>query len=232
MERKSTSKKTVAYIRCSHASQVVIGSTLPAQKERIEAYAKLYGLEIVSIETDAGLSAKSLERPGLQRALSALKEGRADCLLVVKLDRLTRSVASLGELLEDYFTDGKYKLCSIEENIDTRTASGILILNILASVAQWERQACSDRIKFVMSHLKQNGKVYCGKLPYGFRATATGKLIKDEREQEVIATARKLKNDYELSAHAVARQLTKMKIYNRKNNPFASAQIIRMLSDT
>jgi len=226
----NTSKKTVAYLRCSHTNQVVFGSTLAAQKERLAAYAKLYGLEIVSIETDAGLSARSLARPGLQRALAALKEGRADNLLVVKLDRLTRSVASLGELLDEYFTEGKYKLCSIEENIDTRSASGILILNILASVAQWERQACSARIKSVMSHLKQNGKVYCGKLPYGYRATATGKLVKDEKEQKVIATARKLKDEYELSAHAVARKLSHMRIYNRKNNRFSTTAIIKMLN--
>ena len=61
---------------------------------------------------DAGESAKTLERPGLQRALAMLKAGEADALLVVKLDRLTRSVRDLGHLVEKYFAPGKAALLS------------------------------------------------------------------------------------------------------------------------
>jgi hypothetical protein len=66
-----------------------------------------------------------------------LREGRAEALLVAKLDRLTRSVVHLGELVETYFSDSKSALLSVGEQIDTRSAAGRLVLNILASVSHY-----------------------------------------------------------------------------------------------
>src|SRR5260370_7747777 len=74
-----------------------------------------------------------------------LRAGQAEALLVVKLDRLTRSVVHLGQLVEDYFADGKWALLSVGEQIDTRSAAGRLVLNVLASVSQWEREAIGQR---------------------------------------------------------------------------------------
>ena len=72
------------------------GLSLDAQQAKLAAYATLYELDLVAIEVDAGVSAKTLQRPALQRALGALKAGQAEALLVVKLDRLTRSVKTWG----------------------------------------------------------------------------------------------------------------------------------------
>ena len=74
---------------------------------QVKGYAELYDLDLAEIIVDAGESAKSLDRPGLQRALSMLKAGEAEALLVVKLDRLTRSVVDLGTLVERYFAPDK-----------------------------------------------------------------------------------------------------------------------------
>jgi len=71
----------------------------------VKAYAELYDLELAEVIVDAGESAKSLDRPGLKRALGMLKAGEAEALLVVKLDRLTRSVVDLGTLVERYTTE-------------------------------------------------------------------------------------------------------------------------------
>jgi hypothetical protein len=114
--------------------------SLHAQRAKVTAYAKLYDLELAEVTVDAGESAKHLDRPGLQRALGMLKRGEADALLVVKLDRLTRSVRDLGHLVEKYFAPGKAALLSVGEQIDTRSAAGRLVLNVLASVSQWERR--------------------------------------------------------------------------------------------
>ena len=89
----------------------------------MKAYAQLYELELLEVIADAGESAKSLERPGLQEALAMLKAKEADALLVVKLDRLTRSVRDLGHLVEKYFAPGKAALLSVGEQIDTRSAT-------------------------------------------------------------------------------------------------------------
>jgi len=105
--RPMTRTSTVAYIRVSTMKQAVDGLSLEAQRQKIEAYATLYELDILAIEMDEGLSAKTLQRPGLQRALARLKAGEARALLVCRLDRLTRSVRDLGELISTYFASVK-----------------------------------------------------------------------------------------------------------------------------
>jgi site-specific DNA recombinase len=120
--------KTIAYLRVSTEKQADKGVSLDVQRAKVAAYATLYDLEVVEVIVDAGESAKSLDRPGLQRALGMLKAGTAEALLVVKLDRLTRSVVDLGTLVDRYFAPGKAALLSVGEQIDTRSAAGRLVL--------------------------------------------------------------------------------------------------------
>lgn len=127
--------RTIAYLRVSTEKQADRGVSLDAQRAKVKAYAELFDLELTETIVDAGESAKHLDRPGLQRALAMLKAGEADALLVVKLDRLTRSVRDLGHLVEKYFAPGKAALLSVGEQIDTRSAAGRLVLNVLASVS-------------------------------------------------------------------------------------------------
>ncbi|WP_437786905.1 recombinase family protein [Sorangium sp. So ce1097] len=100
-------------------------------------------LDLVDIIEDPGVSAKTLDRPGLQRALGMLDAGQAYALLVVKLDRLTRSVRDFDTSIARYFAD-RFSLLSVADSIDTRSAAGRLVLNVLASVSQWVG-ARSDR---------------------------------------------------------------------------------------
>ena len=156
--------KTVAYLRVSPDKQAENGVSLDAQREKVTAYAKLYDLELVEIIVDAGVSGKTLDRPGLNRALNMLRSEEAAALLVVKLDRLTRSVAGLGHLLDTYFSDQRWALISVSENINTQSAAGRLVLNVLASVAQWEREAIGERTKSAMA-LKRSRNEYSGGRP-------------------------------------------------------------------
>ena len=149
--------KAVGYIRVSTDKQVDHGISLDAQRAKLDAYAALYDIELVSVIVDAGVSAKTLDRPGLQQALGMLKKGEANALLIAKLDRLTRSVKDLGTLVERYFSSDKITLLSVADSIDTRTAAGRLVLNVLGSVAQWERETISERTTEAMHHLKEQG---------------------------------------------------------------------------
>ncbi len=173
--------KVIGYIRVSSTVQAEEGVSLDAQRTRLEAYCVAYGLELVAIEVDAGLSAKSLDRPGLQAALSALESGKASGLLVVKLDRLTRSVKDLGTLIEDYFAS-RFSLFSLGDFIDTRTANGRMMLNILTSVTQWERETGSERTKAALAHIKASGR----KLGRPFMSETVGDSVK--LVQELYAT--------------------------------------------
>lgn len=189
----STRTRAVAYLRVSTEKQADFGVSLDAQRAKVQLYADLYELDIVEVIVDAGASAKTLERDGLQRALAMLDAGQADALLVCKLDRLTRSVRDLGTLLDGWFgrKDGP-ALLSVQEQVDTRTAGGRLVLNVLMSVAQWERETIGERTASAMAHMKSEGEYTGGRAPYGWQADAEGKLHPVPTEQAAIVLAQQL----------------------------------------
>ena len=220
--------RTIAYLRVSTDKQADSGVSLDAQQEKARAYAALYDLELVEVIIDAGESAKTLDRPGLQKARAMLKSAKAAALLVAKLDRLTRSVVDLGKLIETYFAPDKAALLSVSEQIDTRSAAGRLVLNILASVSQWERETIAERTRDAMRHKQANGEYIGGPPPYGFRPV-NGELVADAAEQGVIKQARELR-DSGLSLAAVAKELDRRGIQARNGKAFAAMQISRMVA--
>jgi len=153
---RSASTAVVGYVRVSTEQQAGEGVSLDAQRARLEAYAVAMELELVTICEDRGLSAKSLARPGLQTALAMLEDGKASGLVVTKLDRLTRSVRDLGDLVDRYFA-ARFSLLSLSDSIDTRTASGRLVLHVLGAVSQWEREATAERTKDALSQIRAAG---------------------------------------------------------------------------
>ncbi len=179
--------RVVIYARVSTEEQATDGVSLSTQTAKLTAYCGLYDLTIVETIIDAGESAKSLRRPGLQRALAMLKAGQADALVVSKLDRLTRSVADWQTLVDDYFGERAGKqLMSVADSIDTRTAAGRLVLNVLLSVAQWEREAIGERTREVLQHKIRKGE-RCGAIRYGFDLAADGRtLVPNAAEQATV----------------------------------------------
>ncbi|MBK8754649.1 MAG: recombinase family protein [Candidatus Competibacteraceae bacterium] len=221
-----TKTKAIAYLRVSTEKQSDLGVSIEAQQQKVEAYASLYDLDLVEIIVDAAQSAKTLERPGLQKALALLKTGSAEALLVVKLDRLTRSVVDLGKLIEAYFAGAKYALLSVSEQIDTRSANGRMVLNILATVSQWEREIIAERTSTAMKYKQSQGEYIGGHAPYGFKLV-DGVQVEDEFEQSVIQQAKRLRESG-LSLSGVARKLEELGIRTRNDKPFVAQQIKRL----
>ena len=98
----------VGYIRVSTHEQAQEGVSLDVQRDKLRSYCKGVGIKLVEVFADEGISGCTMERPGVQDALRALERGRANTLVVVKLDRLTRSVKDLCTLVEDYFAKDRY----------------------------------------------------------------------------------------------------------------------------
>lgn len=180
------------YVRVSTEQQAGEGVSLDAQRTKLHAYAVAMDLDLVAVFEDAGLSAKSLARPGLQAALSLLEEGKATGLLVAKLDRLTRSVRDLGELVDRYFAS-RFSLLSVSDSIDTRTASGRLVLHVLGAVGQWEREATAERTRDALAQLRADG-VRLGADPLGWRRSesvdASGRRCCEEIVDEGVTLRR------------------------------------------
>ena len=216
-------------MRVSTEKQADKGVSLEAQQAKIRAYAELYNLDLVEVIVDAAVSAKSLERPGLSRALGMLEAREVDALLVVKLDRLTRSVRDLGTLVEDYFGDPEGPaLLSVSEQIDTRTAAGRLVLNVLGAVSQWEREAIGERTSAAMGHMRSQGMHTGGAAPFGFQLAGEGRLEAHEAEQAVIRKARALRSEGH-SLRSVAARLEGQGHRTRNGGSFAAIQVARML---
>ncbi len=222
-----TPARVVGYVRVSTSEQASEGYSLAAQRERLTAYANLYGLTLVGIVEEQA-SAKDLKRPQLQDVLGRLARGEADGLLIAKLDRLTRSVKDLGELIERHFVEGKASLLSVAENIDTRSASGRLVLNVLGSVAQWERETISERTAQAKAEMRAQGVFQGGAIPFGWRVNADRTLTAIPEEQATIARAHELKSQG-LVLRAIASRLASEKRFARNGKPFAAQQVANML---
>lgn len=198
--------KVIVYSRVSTADQAENGISLEAQEAKLRAYCHLYDLEAVETIRDAGESAKSLNRPGLQRALALLKN--ADGLVVVKLDRLSRSVADWNLLIDRYFCERAGKqLFSVNDSIDTRTAAGRLVLNIMMSVGQWEREAIAERTREALRHKVRKGE-RCSAVKFGYDLAEDGRTwIPNTDEQATIGLMCALRDDG-LTLRRIAQELS------------------------
>ena len=222
--------KVIAYARVSTTDQADNGVSLEAQAAKLSAYASLYDLTIVETIEDAGESAKSLDRPGLQRALAMLKRGEADGLVIVKLDRLTRSVADWQTLIDGFFGERAGKqLMSVSDSIDTRTAAGRLVLNVLLSVAQWERETTAERTREALRHKIKN-RERVGKVRFGYDLGMDGVgLIENAAEQHAIATMTELRQAG-ATYRAIAAELTERGIEPKESSKWDHSAVRRILA--
>lgn len=182
--------RVIGYARVSTDEQGASGLGLEAQTAKVKAYCELYGHELVDVVTEAA-SGKNLRRSGLQGALAAIRAGQADGLLVAKLDRLTRSVRDMGDLLEQHFT--KAHLFVVAEQVDTSSAGGRLVLNVLMSVAQWEREAIGERTKDALKAKRSRGEKTGGTVPFGYDVV-DGKLVENPAEQKALQRINSLRS--------------------------------------
>ncbi len=194
----------IGYIRVSTRDQADSGASLASQRTKIEAYAVLHDLELAEVIEDAGHSAKSLDRPGMTKLLSLIRGRRIGVVVVAKLDRITRSVRDLGELIELFQRSG-VEFASVADHIDTSTASGRLVLNVMGSVSQWEREAIGERTSEALAVMRSNGRRISRHAPYGFRLNGQG-WIEDEHEQQASRIMRRLRGQG-LSLRHIAERL-------------------------
>jgi DNA invertase Pin-like site-specific DNA recombinase len=179
--------QAIGYIRVSTDQQADRGVSLDAQRERVRAMAIVQGAELLDVIVDGGESAKSLNRPGLQRVLALVNAGKVKAVIVAKLDRLTRSVKDLCELLELFEKRG-VALISVAESLDTASAAGRLVITIMGAVSQWEREAIGERTREALRHKRGKGE-RVGNIAYGFRLAGDGKHLEPHPVEQAVLSA-------------------------------------------
>jgi DNA invertase Pin-like site-specific DNA recombinase len=211
--------KAIGYCRVSTEEQAANGVSLDCQEEKIRAYCKAKDWDLVEVIRDEGISAKNLKRPGLQCILEKVPKRNGnrgfDGLIVVKLDRLTRSVGDLAEL-NKLFEANKVAFVSIQESVDTSTASGKLFHNIIACLSEWERGVISERTRDALRHKRHNGQL-AGETPYGFRV-CDGKTLEPIPEEQETLTRIKNMRGCSLSYRGIADQLNHEGVVTKKGN--------------
>jgi site-specific DNA recombinase len=184
--------RAIGYARVSTDKQADHGVSLEAQQAKICAMATVQGAEIIELIVDGGESAKDLKRPGMERLLALVDQRQVDTVIIAKLDRLTRSVKDLAELLERFQKRG-VSLVAVAESLDTGSAAGRLVINIMTAVSQWEREAIGERTRDAMQHKKANGQ-RVGNIAYGFRLGPNGVHVEpDPEEQDILCAIRELR---------------------------------------
>lgn len=148
----------IGYLRVSTEEQASSGLGLDAQRDSIQRYADAHGWGI-EWYVDEELSAKSMDRPALQDALTRLHPRKRDVdgIVVAKLDRLSRSVVDFAGVLELARARG-WALVAIDLGVDTSTPTGELVANLMMSVAQWERRVIGERTSLAMQAAKRAGR--------------------------------------------------------------------------
>ena len=189
--------------------------------------AVVHNAELVDIIVDGGESAKSLQRPGMERLLALVDGKKVQAVIVAKLDRLTRSVKDLCELLERFERRG-VALVSVAESLDTSSAAGRLVLNIMTAVSQWEREAIGERTRDAMRHKRSQGE-RVGNIAYGYRLAEDGQHLEpDPAEQAALAEIRRLR-DQGSPMRAIARALNQRAYRTRRGTPWRLESVARVL---
>ena len=135
---------------------------------------------------DGGYTGANLERPALRRLLTDIEAGRMDCVVVYKVDRLSRSLLDFARLMGEFDKHG-VSLVSVTQQFNTTTSMGRLTLNILLSFAQFERELIAERTRDKMSAARRKGKWVGGIPPLGYDVAAGGgKLIVNEEEAQQV----------------------------------------------
>ncbi len=170
LKQKDKKIKTAAlYIRVSTDAQREEGYSIDAQKEMLEAYCTSRQIKHYSFYIDGGFSGSNTDRPELQRLINDVKNYEVSCVVVYKLDRLSRSQKDTLYLIEDVFNPAETDFVSLNENMDTSTPIGRAMLGIMSAFAQLERETIRERTRIGMRERVKSGLwMGGGKIPFGY----------------------------------------------------------------
>lgn len=163
-------------------------NSLAAQRDVCSAYIRCNAhrgwIELPQQYDDGGFSGGNLDRPALRDLLAACARGEVDAVVFYKIDRLTRSLADFVRLTDSMQQTG-ISFVSVTQAFDTSDSMGRMVLNILLTFAQFEREMLSDRIKDKLRTMRQRGYFVNGHPPLGYDKVE-GKLVVNEAEAALV----------------------------------------------
>lgn len=185
--------KVAIYARVSTQEQANEGTSLKHQCEQLKIYCQSQEWQVMGTYVDGGSTGKNADRTGLKNLLSGARLGLFQKVVVYKLDRLVRKLRLLLELEENLKDYGVY-LYSLKDQVDTSTAIGRTVFQVLGLVSEWERETIIERTRTGRINRYRAGCWAGGKSLYGYSYNAnTKKLVINEAEAAIV---RRIFNEY------------------------------------
>ncbi len=226
MTMRPTSKTAPQLIRCAIYTRKSTEdgleqefNSLDAQRESGEAYVKSQASEgwvcLAERYDDGGFSGGNIERPALRRLLADIEAGKVDVVVVYKVDRLSRSLLDFAKLIE-VFDRHKVSFVSVTQLINTSSSMGRLMLNVLLSFAQFEREIIGERTRDKIAAARRKGKWSGGMPLLGFDVDPNGsKLRVNDVEAERVRAIFRLYRDKQSLVETIA-ELDRRGLVNKK----------------
>lgn len=219
---------TVAYCRVSTIGQRD-NSSLANQRKAIEQYCRAYGIELNQVFEEQVSGAKK-ERIELDKLMNLVRTDQVERVIVYKLDRLGRNMSHLVSLTEE-FDERNVQFVSIQEAIDTSTPTGRLFKNIMASLADFERELIRDRVMSGRIAKAESGKGWIGgKPPYGYFLSDSELTIMEET-QNVVKTIYSLYTKKRYSMSKIADHLNDQNIPTSTGQKWTSRGVLNILKN-
>ena len=173
------------YIRVSTEDQAREGFSLGEQEEKLLALCKFKDLKVYKVYKDAGISAKDMEhRPQFQEMLKDMREGKINYIVAYKLDRITRSVRDLEELILELEQYNCFLLCD-RDDVNTSTANGKFFVRMLTVLSQLEIEIVSERTKFGLNGAIKSGHIP-GQRPFGYKSAEDKRMVIDNATRSYV----------------------------------------------
>lgn len=218
--------KAALYIRVSTEEQASEGQSADAQAEALKQYCSAYGIDIYDIYTDLGVSGKSLkDRHGLQRLLEACRKRLFDMVLVWKISRLSRNLRDLLYII-DIFERHNVFFTSCSEKFDTSTPVGRMTLQLLGSIAEFERNTIVENVKLGLKEFARKGGKASSVLGYD---NIDKKLVVNEDEAKIIRLIFSLYTESGLGFSEIADYLNGMGYRTKRGSRFRGSGISYIL---
>ena len=217
-------------------------NTLDAQREAGEAYVASQKHEgwvcLPDRYDDGGFTGANMERPAVQRLMADVEAGRVDCIVVYKVDRLSRSLMDFAKIM-DVLERRKVSFVSVTQQFNTSTSMGRLMLNVLLSFAQFEREIISERTRDKIAATRRKGKWSGGMPVLGYNVVERKLVVNEDEAQRVrgifelyleheslLETAKELANRGWTTKH-----WTTGKGHERGGNQFAKNSLFKLLTN-
>ena len=219
--------KVAIYTRVSTEDQAKEGFSLDAQLDKLRSYCKARDWEIADIYIDDGYSGRNIRRPKYIKLMN--KKNNWDVLLVIKMDRIHRNSKNFMLMMEDLKKDGK-EFVSMTESLDTSTAMGRFVVDIIQRIAQLESEQIGERVYIGMEQkAKTNGGILGFNIPYGYYYENGKLIINDDESLQV-------KNIFNLyldgySMKKISEILNEKKIPTKQNKYWGSQTISTILKN-